>query len=268
MPTPKNLTALLGAATFAAISAMAQDLTPADDLVNVLDVYYSEDWLSWAEKMPMDASLSLPESVRIISSEPYALPSSIQAPRTRAHLAQVLDPSQSGVTVSYSSQGAAALRAVTGKRIVGFQMVQATVCSGHDAKVPVGLIIQQAGSLGIQTIDNQAGLAIVNKTVSMDWRSLAKIGLVAGLSVGTALTVGGVIHTSIGITRGLTFGHLFIDQILPPLFAVGAPQPDPFVNAAKEPDSTLELAAGSCKRVMFGAVYPKSVVTGPIPLMP
>ncbi len=246
--------------------ASSQELTQEELWATDLAIYHSQE--VWYYKAPMEAALpDFQTALRLVSSDEKS-PIAQEAAPLPVHFAQSLPPVQSGVTVSYSSQGAAALESTSGKRIKGFQMVKANVCAGHDAKVPVGLVIQEAGSLGIQSIDNQMGLAIVRKTISLNWRTIGKVGLVAVLAAGTALTVGGVISVPVGVTRGLTFGHLFVDQILPPLFSVGAPQPDPFVNAAMDEDSFMNLAAGSCKRMIFGAVYPKSIVTGPIPLMP
>lgn len=242
--------------------------------------------LSWREaplyyKAPMDATLELGAPIPVIV-DADALPDAAPPAPLPVHLTQTraiaptpgtgLPICPTGICVSFSSQGAAALKANTGKLIKGFQMVDATIYANHDADVSVGLVIMLARSMGIQTVDNQTGLAIVAKTLSLDWRAVVKLVVVAGLEAGTAITVGGVFKgVPIGLTKGLTFGHLAMDQILPPLFAIGAPKGDPYVNAAKNPDDTLSLKAGKSTHFIVGAIFGStkdSVVTGPILLMP
>lgn len=174
-----------------------------------------------------------------------------------------------GVCVTYSSQGAAALKAMTGKRIKGFQLVQANVCADHDTKFGAGRIIQQANAMGIQTIGGRAGAAVVQQTVDLNWRKLLMIGVQVGTSVALGVTTSGVVASSKAITTGIALGHIAMDE-LPNVLRPGTPNPDPFLSSVLDEGGQVNLAAGACVSTMFAGTWDKNSprVTGKIQLLP
>lgn len=174
-----------------------------------------------------------------------------------------------GVCVTYSSQGAAALKAMTGKRIKGFQLVQATTCADHDARFGAGRIIQQANAMGIQTISGKAGAAVVQQTVDLNWRKLLMIGVQVGTSVALGVTTSGVVASSKAITTGIALGHIAMDE-LPNILKPGTPNPDPFLSSVLDEGGQINLAAGSCVSTMFAGTWDKNSpkVIGRVQLLP
>lgn len=174
-----------------------------------------------------------------------------------------------GVCVTYSSQGATALRALTGKRIKGFQLVQATTCADHDAKFGAGRIIQQANAMGIQTLSAKTGAAVVQQTVDLNWRKLLILGVQVGTSVALGVTTSGVVTSSKAITTGIALGHLALDE-LPTVLKPGTPNPDPFFSAALDESGQVTISAGACVSAIFAGTWDKNSpkVTGRIQLLP
>jgi len=249
------------------------ELTQEEQWATQLAIYHSQDWLSWAQKMPVDVTLSTEWSD--LNLEPRIVDADSDRPLP-VHLAnwQAPTPSPStlqcqGVCVSYSSQGAASLVALTGKRIAGVEIIQATVCAPRQVSVPGGLIYQQANALGIQTIASKVGMQIVNNTVSLNWRAIVMDTVIVGLGIGSGLTVGGVVSSSINIQRALTLGHLASDA-LPKLFSHGAPDPSAFLNTVLDGNTNLNLSAPGCTIAMLAGVYRKGAVllTQPTQLLP
>lgn len=177
----------------------------------------------------------------------------------------------SGTTVTFSSQGDAALKALTGKGLTDFQVIAATICRWTPGpSFSFGLVTQLANSIGIQTVSKDTGTAIVQQKVAKNWHNLApKLGAFA-LATAVGLTVGGVIPASIAWQRGFTFGHLFVDS-LPALLGPTSPNPDPYLRNSAEVTDELNPEAGKCVGSQFSGVYagPKSsFVTDRLQLLP
>jgi hypothetical protein len=176
-----------------------------------------------------------------------------------------------GVCVSFSSQGDAAINALTGKNLTNFQAIEALVCSTHPAQVPSGLVLQLANAIGIQTIKSTVGAAVVNQRVGLNWRSIiintVKYGTITALGIMTSGAFGTVSKGTVFLTA---LGHEAADD-LPKLLAPGAPNPDPFLTGMLDGSSSLSVSPTNCLDVLFSGVYGgpgTSFVTQPYQLMP
>lgn len=185
---------------------------------------------------------------------------------------QGIPPGQActGVCVTFSNQGAAALQAVTGKRIHGFQLVSATTCnlSAIDHRFGAGLIIQLANSMNIQTLSKQAGTAVVQQTIDTNWRKLILLAVNVGSTVAMGVTTSGLVAASRAWQSGLVLGHLALDS-LPSLLKPGAPNPDPFLNNVLDDQGQISLPAGACTSALFSGVWSRDSVkvTGRVQLL-
>ena len=178
------------------------------------------------------------------------------------------------ITVSFSGQGAQALYALTGKRIPGLQLVQATICSPITTQISVGEVIQLANAHHFQTQLPEISAAIVRRTSNLNWRNVTVNTSRILTGAALVLVTGGTIAATPAWQVGLALAHTGSDA-LPGLFSLGTPDPSPFLNSVVPADSQLDLVvpAGSdrrCRSIMLTAVYGKStpVLTGPLPLRP
>jgi hypothetical protein len=175
----------------------------------------------------------------------------MKIPDPRGELAP---PIVTGVTVTFSSQGDAALKALTGKGLSNFQMIKANICATHDTAFSFGFVTQLANSIGIQDIGKETGTAVVMQSVNRNWKTLApKVGSFL-IATAVALTVGRVVPASSGWQIGLTLGHLAIDG-LPALLGPTAPHPDPYLKSTAAGADKIRLAAGDCQEATFAGVY-------------
>jgi|SRR6185295_11365174 len=246
-----------------ACSLHAQDLTQEEQWATVVALHLSGE--VWTDKAPTEAELDAPAPAvfRLVESDrPLRV-------HTAAWQLPVVSPS---VTVSFSGQGAEALRALTGKRIPGIQMVQGTVCSHGTGSVSVGAVIQEAHRQRFQTLLPSVGTAIVQRTVNLNWRNITMN--VFRIATGTALMIftGGTVTASAAVTSGVAYAHGFSDTL--PLLFTGVPKPDPYLNSVADFNSKLELSGTpemeDCRSILFTAVYGKStpVLAGPVQLVP
>ena len=92
-----------------------------------------------------------------------------------------------GVCVTFSSQGDAAINALTGRKLTDFQAIGGSICATHPATVPAGLVIQMANVIGIQTVQQPIAAAIVQQCVGVNWRSIItnslKYGMITALGI-------------------------------------------------------------------------------------
>src|SRR5437868_3450730 len=116
-------------------------------------------------------------------------------------------PLAAQVTASFSPQGAASLRALTGKRIAGFQLIQVTICAQQAAVLPAGRIYQMANGAGIQTIAPKVASAIVKTTVNRDMHKIAAEMLKAGTLIGATVMGSGLVAASVAWTGGAVLAH-------------------------------------------------------------
>lgn len=176
-----------------------------------------------------------------------------------------------GVCASFSSQGDAAINALTGKKLTNFQVIEALVCSpNHAATVPAGMILQLANSIGIQTVQSRVGAAIVAQTVSLNWRSIAINTVKYGTAIALGVMAPGAVAVSKSILTAVVAAHVAADT-LPALFSPGAPNPDPLLSNMLDGAGSLSISPGNCQDVLFSGVFDgpgTSFVTSPIQLMP
>ncbi len=177
-----------------------------------------------------------------------------------------------GVCVTFSSQGDAALQALTGKGLTNFQIIEALVCSPtHPADIPAGLILQLANTVGIQTIQSAVGSAIVQQRVGLNWRAIIINSLKYGSIMALGIMSSGVFGTvSKGAIFATALGHEAADD-LPKLLAPGAPNPDPFLTNVLDGSKSVHVLPTACGDVLFSGVYGgpgTSFVTNPIQVMP
>lgn len=191
----------------------------------------------------------------------------------QAHTAAWTPPSApnqcQGVCASFSGQGAAALKALTGKRIVGVQLIAVEICSTHPATFGAGLILQYASALGIQYHSPKIGSAIVQHTTDLNWRNVIINTAKVGTMLAAALTVSGTIAASAAWQTGLVVGHAATDS-LPMLFSPGAPNPDPYLSGVLDANGTITVTPDRCVEATFSGVFGKNsvVLSGPIPILP
>ena len=178
------------------------------------------------------------------------------------------------ITVSFSGQGAQALYALTGKRIPGLQLVQATVCSPITTQISVGEVIQLANAHHFQTQLPEISAAIIRRTSNLNWRNVAVNSSRILTGAALVLVTGGTIASTPAWQVGMALAHTGSDA-LPGLFSLGTPDPSPFLNSVVPADSQLDLVVptGSdrrCRSIMLTAVYGKTTptLTGPLLLRP
>lgn len=164
-----------------------------------------------------------------------------------------------GTTVSFSSQGSAAVQAATGKGLTDFQLIAPTICRWTPGPpFMFGIVIQLANSIGIQTITKDNGTNIVQQRVARNFKTLApRVGAFV-LAAFAGLSVGGILPgalSSVGWQRGLVFGHLLIDGA-PALFGPTGPFPDPFLRNVVDVNTKIDLQPGECAPpIQFSGVY-------------
>jgi len=206
-----------------------------------------------------------------VSGETWSLGGTANAiPSLRFIQATVTNPTvgSSGVTVSFASQGPAALKALTGKLVKGMQIVKANVCAPGTGIVSVGRILSMANKMGIADIDSGIANALVTQTVDRNWRHLLMVGAVEGTSIAASIFVPGIVAASKSVSTGLVIGHIFLDHA-PALIAPGAPQPAPLLNSLADASANLAFNGPSCQKMLFVADYNgkgSRIVTGPMPL--
>lgn len=161
-------------------------------------------------------------------------------------------------TVTFSPQGAAALRALTGKRISGFQIVSVMACAdAMSAGFSGGEIYQKASQQGYQWIDPMATTAILERTVQFNAANLIPVLLTSGTAGFSLLLSGGIIKaTSSSWLTALIASHGVLDQASNQIRGY-APNPATVVDNLLRPTDSFSLASSQCIERYLGAVYNK-----------
>lgn len=173
-------------------------------------------------------------------------------------------PVQLTATVSFSPQGAAALKALTGKQIPGVGMYQVVVCSPSGFPIPAGKVYQIATDHGIAPLAPQTAAALFKRTVSMNWRNIA---LMAGVDASIGIPVlgqAGLVSMSSKWIVSLLTGHVLFDSVQNQI-RQNIPDPAPVLNSLLDPDSMISFA-GACKSSSMVTVYHKNPTSGTFPL--
>lgn len=154
--------------------------------------------------------------------------------------------------ISVSPQGAASLKAMTGKRIPGVQILGVTMCSD----VRGGDVYQALNHVGIATIMPRNAVAIVEQTVNRNWRKTALDAGKIGALLAAAFTTSGVIAASPKVASALIVGHQVGDQV-GELVRQRLPDPRGLLDALIDPEGRIEAGAG-CKVGMVMVVFDKN----------
>lgn len=161
-------------------------------------------------------------------------------------------------TVTFSPQGSAALRALTGKRIGGFQLVSVMACADSmPAGFSGGEIYQKASQQGYQWIDPMATTAILERTVQFNPANLIPVVLTSGTAGFSLLLSGGIIKTTSTWLTALIASHGVLDQASNQIRGY-APNPATVVDNLLRPTDAFSLASGQCIERYLGATYNKA----------
>lgn len=252
-------------------SGYSLDLTPVVPLRLVesdtpLEPQFSEP-ATTIRRSGLALTTSAPAGPPSLTYATFHAPLRIGAPSRRAM--ESLTPT--GTTVTFSSQGDAALQALTGKGLTDFQIVAATICRWTPGSpFSFGLVTQLANSIGIQTISKETGSAIVQRRVDLNWHNLWPFVLKEGSLTALSIMTSGVWRPGRTAVFLTTLGHESGDH-LPALFGRGAPNPDPYLRGSSASSDRIDLAPGECREAQFSGVYggPKtSFVTDRLQLLP
>lgn len=173
-------------------------------------------------------------------------------------------PVQMSATVSFSPQGAAALKALTGKQIQGIGIYQLIVCSPSGFPIPAGHVYQVATDHGIAPLAPATAAALFKRTVDHNWRNIA---IMAGVDASIGIPVlgqAGLISMSSKYIVSLLTGHVLFDSLQRQLQA-NIPDPAPVLSTLLDPDSMISFA-GACKSSSMVTVFHKNPTSGTFPL--
>jgi hypothetical protein len=175
-------------------------------------------------------------------------------------LVSISIPAFPQASVTYAGQGAAALKAETGKRIAGFQLVSVIVCSPANSGVSVagGNLYAGATRAGFSTIDADPTYAIIMHTSSIDWRNLAPKLIGDAATAGALFTSGGIISANSSWVTALIASHGLMDMAGERLKSY-APDPGIVVSRLIKAGDTISLPANQCMSGYIGAQFSKAV---------
>lgn len=170
----------------------------------------------------------------------------------------------SAQTVSFAPQGAASLKALTGKRIKGVGLLSATVCSSVPLTVMGGMVYQKANSLGISTINPGDAAVLVRRTVQFHWSNF----LLAGISdVSLLIPILGeakLFAASSTSVISMLLGHGVADTAAGQLRTL-TPDPSELLGNLLDPVGVLAIN-GACAQKMMVIVYSPKTQAGTYPL--
>ena len=160
-------------------------------------------------------------------------------------------------SISFSPQGAAALRALTGKRIKGIQIISVIACPATISipSISGGEIYAESIRQGYQPILPAFARSVVADAVAHNWRVYAieafKVASIAGVGLGA----GKIVAMSTAALSALTIGHQIGDEISTRMQG-RLPDPTPLMNALLDPSAKLDISQG-CQVSAILAVYSK-----------
>ena len=158
---------------------------------------------------------------------------------------------------SIAPQGAEALRALTGKRIKGVQVLSVTVCSDVPASISGGMLYQAVARAGIAPISSKLAPAIIERTVDRNWRKIAIELIRSATLIGATLTSSGVITATKTVTNLLIVAHTAGDEVSG-ILQSRLPDATPLLSNLLASEATISLGAGGCHEALMLAVYSKS----------
>jgi hypothetical protein len=165
-----------------------------------------------------------------------------------------------GQTISFSPQGAAELKAETGKTIHGFQLVSVLTCSDGEQVVAGGKLYQAAGAAGYAWLDPEASRAVILRASSFTWSRMIP-NLIQDASLGfSTLIAARVIAAPAAVLQGLLSAH-GIFEIASSRIQANAVDPTGVLGRLIPRDAAIALGAGQCHTGLIGAVYPNPRAT-------
>ena len=170
----------------------------------------------------------------------------------------VTPPGTSGasaqITVSFSSQGASVLKALTGKRISGVSLNAVVVCSASPATIPIGRIYQLAAQHGISYLKPEEARALILRTVSFNWTNLLLDALTDGPQGAAFLGASKLVSMSNPVIAAL-IGSSAIIGLATKRIKTFAPDPSPLLKDLLDPKATMTFTTAGCNSGIIATRY-------------
>jgi hypothetical protein len=158
-------------------------------------------------------------------------------------------------TVTFSPQGAAVLKALTGKRIKGVGIMVAEVCS--TIPVSAGAVYGKASTQGIAWIDPALGKQLINRTVNISWPNLIGAGITDASLLVPLFGAAGIISMAPKWVAALISGHGAADLAISRLRTY-APDPTALETQLLDPEAMITFADKPCHRYDLLVQYSKA----------
>jgi hypothetical protein len=158
------------------------------------------------------------------------------------------------VTISFSGQGAEALRAMTGKRVRGVGLESVVTCSTGTVKLPAGRIYQLAIQHGISPIDPDVAESLIKRKVGFSIFNILPSVLSDGTGGIAVLGAAKVIAMSSPWLVGLTAASATINLVEKQIQS-HAPDPAPLFKLLLDPANAISFAEAGCSRAMMVVRY-------------
>jgi len=149
------------------------------------------------------------------------------------------------VTVSFSPQGPASMKALTGKKIATMELLSVIACSKETVQIAGGQFYYQALQSGISPIDPKIAEQIVASNVNRNWANIILNAAGYATLLVPVLGQSRAIPMSKAWTAGLLAAHSMADS-LPQLLSPYRPDPSVLTRSLIQPDETVTVPRGSC----------------------
>lgn len=162
-------------------------------------------------------------------------------------------------TISIAPQGQQALRALTGKRIQGIQILGAIVCPAEgNTSISGGAVYREAIALGFTPIIPVLAQSVITQAVSHNWRWYAIEAFKVGSIAAAGLGAGRVVAMSSAKLAALVIAHQIGDE-LSARAQERIPNAGPLISSLLDPEETLDLGH-RCKVASMLALFPNRKV--------
>jgi hypothetical protein len=169
----------------------------------------------------------------------------------------------SGGTITFSPQGAAPLKAVTGKVVPGLQIVGYAM-NGCMA-VPGTAVYAAMGQAHFEWILPGLGEAVVNDAIASNKWKVAAYWIGEGSQAFVLLGTGQIVKVSMQTLAGMAFLHGATDRLKDHL-ASRVPNATPLFSQLLDPNTAQALKVGIIL-ARFDKKHPSSVITLPCPAL-
>lgn len=151
----------------------------------------------------------------------------------------------SGVTVTFSSQGAAVLSASSGKVIHGVQIIEALVCSAGAARLPGGLVYQTAVRNAVSPIGPNEARLILERTASFSpWN--VGVELITDLISASAIIAAARVVKLTDQEEAATVAGAVLLNLAKPRLKEHAPDPSSTLARLIDPEKELAFSGPGC----------------------